>query len=164
MQVIIKIVNFPMQRIGFLTNFRMQRVGFLNYKEKIMPHKEIKWKKKHVQKKRNVKPWWRKNCQNTIVKPKIFHLSSKMLSRYQTKIFLRALKFTHIPKRNNSELKFNMQNNMHRLQLEFFLNKEAYDSEESLFQKQSTLILLETGIHQINVLNNLKETHTLKAY
>ena len=30
---------------------------------------------------------------------------------------------------------------MHRLQLaEFFLNKEANDSEENLFQKQSTFI------------------------
>ena len=48
---------------------------------------------------------------------------------------------------------------MHRLQLaEFFLNKEANDSEENLFQKQSTFIPPSNRDkdldHQIDVLNN----------
>ena len=72
------------------------------------------------------------------VKPKIFNLLSKTLSRYQTNILLHDLKFTPTPKRNNIELKANIQNYTRRLRLaEFFENKEANDSE-NLFQKQST--------------------------
>ena len=40
-----------------------------------------------------------------ILKPKIFNLSSKTLSRHQTTILLRGSKFTPTPKRNNIELK-----------------------------------------------------------
>ena len=69
------------------------------------------------------------------VKPKIFNLLSKTLSRYQTNILLHDLKFTPTPKRNNIELKANIQNYTRRLRLaEFFENKEANDSE-NLFQK-----------------------------
>ena len=80
-----------------------------------------------------------KNIGTEIVKPKIFNLSSKTVSRYQTNILLRGLKFTPSPKRNNIELKSNIQNYTRRLRLAgFFQNKEANDSEENLFQKQST--------------------------
>ena len=60
-----------------------------------------------------------------------------MLSRYQTNILLRGLKFTPTTKRSNIEFKSNLQNYTHRLRLvEFFKkNKEANDSEENLFQK-----------------------------
>ena len=61
-----------------------------------------------------------KNPGTEIVKPKIF--------------LLHGLKFTPTPKRNNIELKSNIQNYTHRLRLaEFFQNKEANDSEENLF-------------------------------
>ena len=77
-----------------------------------------------------------KNTRTETVKPKIFNLSSKTLSRYQINILLHGLKFTRTPKRNNTELKSNIQNYRRRLQLaEFFQNKEANDSEENLFQK-----------------------------
>ena len=93
------------------------------------------------------------------VKPKIFNLLSKTLSRYQTNILLHDLKFTPTPKRNNIELKANIQNYTRRLRLaEFFENKEANDSE-NLFKKQSTFTLTRNRDrhldHQINVLNNL---------
>ena len=93
------------------------------------------------------------------VKPKIFNLLSKTLSRYQTNILLHDLKFTPTPKRNNIELKANIQNYTRRLRLaEFFENKEANDSE-NLFQKQSTFTPTRNRDrhldHQINVLNNL---------
>ena len=52
------------------------------------------------------------------VKPKIFNLLSKTLSRYQTNILLHDLKFTPTPKRNNIELKAN--------QLEFTSNQPQY--------------------------------------
>ena len=69
----------------------------------------------------------------------MFNLSSETLSRYQTNILLRGLKFSHTTKSNNTELKSNIQNYTRRLRLaEFFPNKEANDSEENLFQKQST--------------------------
>ena len=42
-----------------------------------------------------------KNAGTEIVKLKVFHLSSKTLSSYPTKIFLRGLKFVPTPKRNN---------------------------------------------------------------
>ena len=58
-----------------------------------------------------------KNARTQIVKPKIFNLSSKTLSRYQTNILLRGLKFTPTPKRNNIELKSNIQNYTRRLRL-----------------------------------------------
>ena len=78
-----------------------------------------------------------KNTGTESVKLKIFNLSSKMLSMYQTNILLRGLKFTPTTKRSNIELKSNLQNYTHRLRLaEFFKkNKEANDSEENLFQK-----------------------------
>ena len=67
-----------------------------------------------------------KNTGTEIVKPKMFNLSTKMFSRCQTNILLRVLKFTPTPKRNNIELKSNMQNYTRRLRLvEFFQNKEA---------------------------------------
>ena len=73
------------------------------------------------------------------MKPKIFNLSSKKLSRYQNNILLRRLKFTLTPKRNNIELKSNIQNCTHILRLdEFSRTKEANDSGENLFQKQCT--------------------------
>ena len=68
-----------------------------------------------------------KNAGTEIVKSKIFKLSSK--TRYQTSIFLRGLKCTPTPKRNNIELKD-----------EFFQNKEANNSEENFIQKQSIFI------------------------
>ena len=65
-----------------------------------------------------------------ILKPKIFNLSSKTLSRHQTNILSRGLKLTPTPKRNNIELKSNIQNYMRRLRLaEYFQNKEANNSE-----------------------------------
>ena len=81
------------------------------------------------------------------------------MSRYQTTILLRSLKFTPTPKRNNIELKSNIQNYMCRLQLaEFFQNEEANDSE-SLFQKQTTFTPPSSRDrnldHQVDVLNNL---------
>ena len=79
-----------------------------------------------------------KSTGTEIVKPKMFNFSSKTLSRYQTTIFLRGLKFTPTPKRNNIELKSNIQNYTRRLRLaEFIQNKEGNDSQ-NLFQKQST--------------------------
>ena len=74
-------------------------------------------------------------------------------------ILLCKLKFTPTRQRNNIELKSNIKSYMHRLQLaEFFLNKEANDSEENLFQKQSTFIPPSNRDkdldHQIDVLNN----------
>ena len=50
-----------------------------------------------------------KSTETEIVKPKIFNLSSKMLPTYQTNILLCGLKFTPTPKRNNIELKSNIQ-------------------------------------------------------
>ena len=65
------------------------------------------------------------------------YLSSKTLSRCQTNILLRGLKFTLTPKHNNIELKSNIQNYTRRFRLaEFYQNKEGNDSE-NLFQKQS---------------------------
>ena len=100
-----------------------------------------------------------KNTGTEIVKPKIFNLSSKTLSRYQSNIFSRGLKFTPTPKRSNIELKSNIQNYTRRLRLpEFFQNKEANDSEENLFQKQSTFTPPRNRDrdldHQIDVLND----------
>ena len=101
----------------------------------------------------------KKSTGTEIVKPKIFNLSSKTLSRYQTTILLRGLKFTPTPKHNNIELKSNIQNYTRRLRLaEFFQNKEANDSE-NLFQKQSTFTPPRNRDrdldHQTDVLNNL---------
>ena len=48
-----------------------------------------------------------KNTETEIVKPKIFNLSSKTLSRYQTNILLRSLKFRTTSKHNNIKLKSN---------------------------------------------------------
>ena len=83
----------------------------------------------------------KKNTGTEIVKPKVFYLSSKTWSRYQTNILLCGLKFTPTPKCINVELKSNIQNYMRRLQLpEFFENEEVNDSEGNIFQKQSTFI------------------------
>ena len=84
----------------------------------------------------------------------------KALSRYQTNILLQDLKFTPTSKRNNIELKSNIQNYSRRMQLaEFFQNKEANDSEENLFQKPSTFTPPQDRDrdlgHQIDVLNTL---------
>ena len=46
-----------------------------------------------------------KNTGTSIVKPKIFNLSSKTLSRYQTNILLYSLNITLTSKCNNIELK-----------------------------------------------------------
>ena len=56
-----------------------------------------------------------KNTGTEIVKPKIFNLSSKTLSRYQTNILLRGLKSTPTQNYNNIELKSNIQNYTGRL-------------------------------------------------
>ena len=45
-----------------------------------------------------------KSAKTQIVKPKIFKLPRKKLSRYQTNILLRSLKTTPTTKRNNIEL------------------------------------------------------------
>ena len=45
-----------------------------------------------------------KSTKTQIVKPKIFKLPRKKLSRYQTNILLRSLKTTPTTKRNNIEL------------------------------------------------------------
>ena len=101
-----------------------------------------------------------KNTGTEIIKPKIFNLSSKTLSKYETNILLCGLKFTPTPKRNNIELKSNIQNYTRRLRLaEFFQNKEANDSEENLFQRQSTFTQPRNRDrdldHQIDAPNNL---------
>ena len=95
-----------------------------------------------------------------IVKPKIFNLSSKTLSRYQTNILLRGLKLTPTPKRNNIELKSNIENYTRRLQLaEFFQSKKRNHSEKNLFQEPSTFTPPRNRNrdldHQIDVLSNL---------
>ena len=56
-----------------------------------------------------------KNARIQIIKSKIFNVSSKTLARYQANIFLRGLKFTPVSKRNNIELKSNIQNYNHKL-------------------------------------------------
>ena len=71
---------------------------------------------------------------------------------------MRELKFTPTSQRNNIEL--NIQTYTRRLQLaEFFPNKEANNSEENLFQKQSIFTPTQKRDrdldHQIDVLNNL---------
>ena len=101
-----------------------------------------------------------KNTRTEIFKSKIFNMSSKKLSRNQTKIFLCGLKFTPTPKHNNIELKSNIQNYTCRLRLaEFFQDKEANNSVENLFQKPSTFTPprnRERDLdHQIDILNNL---------
>ena len=101
-----------------------------------------------------------KNAGTEFVKPKISNSSSKTLSRYQTNILLCSLKITPTPKRNNIKLKSNIQNYTCRMRpVEFFRNKEANNSEENLFLKQSTFTLPPNRDiyldHQIDVLNNL---------
>ena len=86
-----------------------------------------------------------KNTGTEIVKLKIFSLSSKTLSSYQTNILLRGLKFTLTPK--NVELKSNIQNYRRRLRFpEVFQNEEANDSEENVFQKKSIFAYPKTVI------------------
>ena len=57
-----------------------------------------------------------KNTRTKILTPKkyiyIFNLSSKKLSRYQTNILLRVLRFTPISKCNNIGLKSDIQNRL----------------------------------------------------
>ena len=113
----------------------------MNYKEKI----NTTTKGSEMKKRASITPKEmsngnkEKNAKTKIVKPEILNLSIKMLSRYQTNILLRGLKFTPTPKRNDIKLKPNIQNYTRRLRLaEFFQNKEANDCEENLFQKQST--------------------------
>ena len=98
-----------------------------------------------------------KNTGTEIVKPKIFNLSSKTLSRYQTDILLHGLKFTPTAKRDYIEL--SIQNYTRRLRLaDFFQSKETNDSEKNLFQN---LALPPTpnrdrGLdHQTDILNHL---------
>ena len=65
-----------------------------------------------------------KNTGKKIVKPKMFNLSIKTLSRYQTYILLQGLQLTQTHERFNIELKYNIQNYTRRLRLaEFFQNK-----------------------------------------
>ena len=56
-----------------------------------------------------------KSTRTEIDKPRIFTLSSKMLSKYQTTILLCDLKFTPTRKHNNIELKSNIQNYTRKL-------------------------------------------------
>ena len=87
------------------------------------------------------------NAKTQIVKPKLFNLSSKTFSSYQTNILLRGSKYTPTPNRNNIELTPNIQSYTRRLRLaEFFQNKESNDSEENLFQRQSTFTPPHIGI------------------
>ena len=82
------------------------------------------------------------------------------MTRYHANILLRGFKFKPTPMHNNIELKSNIQDYMRRFRLaQFFLNKEASNSEENLFQKQSTSTPPRNWDkdldHQIVVLNNL---------
>ena len=86
------------------------------------------------QKKRNQAK--EKSARTQAIKPEILDLPSKTLSRYQTNILLRGLKFALTHKRNNIELKSFKQNYTRRLRLPQF-----YDSEGILFQKESTFTL-----------------------
>ena len=75
------------------------------------------------------------------------YFSSKRLFRYQTNTLLLCLKFTLRCKRNNIELKSNIQNYTSSLQLaEFFQNKEANDSVENLLKNNPLLLHQEIGI------------------
>ena len=100
-----------------------------------------------------------KNTGTEIVKPKIFNLSSETLFMYQTNILLRSLKFSSTPIIIwNSNLTY--KNYTRRMRLaEFFQNKKENISEKTVFQKQSTFILLRNRDrdldHQIDVLKNL---------
>ena len=101
-----------------------------------------------------------KNPSAQIVRPKIFILQSKTLSRYHTNILLHGLKFTPTSKRNNIEFKSNIENYTRRLQLaEFFQAKKIKDPEKIFFPKQSTftppLNVYRDLNHQIDVLNNI---------
>ena len=99
----------------------------------------MKSKKCKNNNKRNVNQDEDKNTRMQIAKPKIFNLWRKTLSRYQNNILLRRLKFTASSKYNNIVLNSNIKNYTRTLQLaEFFQIKEANNSEENLFQKQST--------------------------
>ena len=81
----------------------------------------------------------KKKRRNTHFSPtKNIQLVKQSVVRYQYNFFLRGLKFTPTPKRSNTELKSNIQNYTRRWRLaEFSQNKEANNSEENLFQKQS---------------------------
>ena len=138
--------------------------NWMIYKERNTYYYERKWNEKSASTTTKEIPNEdkEKNAGTEIVKPKISNLLSKTLSRYKTNILLRRLKFTTTPERNKNELKSNIhnQNSTHRLRLaEFFQNKEATDSEENPFKKQSTFTPPRNRDrdldHQIDVLNNL---------
>ena len=112
-----------------------------------------------------------KNTRTQVYKTKLFNLSRKKLTRYHANIFLRGFKFKPTPMHNNIELKCNIQDYMRRFRLaQLFLNKEANNSEENLFQKQSTSTPPRNWDkdldHQIDVLNNLnlEEMETKSKY
>ena len=90
-----------------------------------------------------------------IVKAKIFDLSNKTLSSYQTNVLLDGLKFAPIPKCSNTDIKSNIQNWL----AEFFHNKEPNDFEKNIFQKQCTFTppwIRDRDLdHQTDDLNNL---------
>ena len=101
-----------------------------------------------------------KNTRTQVCKPKLFNFSRKKLTRHHANILLGDFKFKPTPMHNNFELKCNIQDYMRRFRLaQFFLNKEASNSEENLFQKQSTSTPPRNWDkdldHQIDVLNNL---------
>ena len=81
-----------------------------------------------------------------IVKPNIFKLSSKTLSRYQTNILLRGLKFTPIPKRNNIELKYHTQLHAETATCWSFSKTKKLKIVRTFFKNNLTLPHLEIGI------------------
>ena len=74
-----------------------------------------------------------KNTGTEIVKPKIFNLSSKTLSRYQTDILLHGLKFTPTAKRDYIEL--SIQNYTRRLRLADFSKAKKQTILRKIFFK-----------------------------
>ena len=104
-------------KIKILKSTKKQKKNRINYEEKINTTARGNDMKKSASttKKGMPKEDKEKNNRTEIVKPKIFNLSSKTFSRYQTNILLRGLKFTTTPKRNNIELKSNIQNYTCRL-------------------------------------------------
>ena len=97
-----------------------------------------------------------KNARIEIVKPRIFNLSSKTFSRYEIPILLCSLKFTPKPKRNNIELKSNIQNSTRRLQLADLFQKQTI-LRKIVFKNNLLLATSKQGTdldHQLDVLNN----------
>ena len=81
-----------------------------------------------------------------IVKPNMFKLSSKTLSRYQTNILLRGLKFTPIPKRNNIELIYHTQLHAETTTCWSFSKTKKQTILRTFFKNNLTLPHLEIGI------------------